>query len=297
MAKVTIPSKRRYDLGLQLGSWHFRPLRGGPDGFALHFAAEGSAVTIQVLATGAVTAEDLEWCIEAGRGMAGLDDDPSAFDAVAKAHPLVEDLHRRFPGVRLTRTPTLWECLFRTVIEQLVTSQEAMETRRRIWRRWGEQIGDSTLFAAPRAEIVSKLTSSELRPFGLGQRRAVTAIDAARRGARLEALRDLAPELAMKKLQSLRGIGGWTANMVAIHAFAYADGILTGDSGAPFVTTLALTGEAGGDEEMASALEPFRPHRARVHRLLSIGERFGLLGIPPRQAPRVDPHRRMPWRY
>ena len=91
------------------------------------------------------------------------------------------------------------------------------------------------------------------------------------------------------------GSAPWTANVVAIRALGHADGVLVGDAGAPFVTTMALTGVRGDDARMVELLEPFRPHRARVHRLFDLADGH-VPGVPPRRKPVVDRHRREPWR-
>lgn len=56
----------------------------------------------------------------------------------------------------------------------------------------------------------------------------------------------------MRWLKSLRGVGPWTAHEIAIEAFGHGDGVLVGDAGVPRLVTVALTGRAGGDEEMPS---------------------------------------------
>ena len=139
----------------------------------------------------------------------------------------------------------------------------------------------------------------ELRALGVGMRRATTLIAGARLGERLERLRSVPIDEAMTWLQSLRGVGIWTANKVAIGALGHADGVLVGDAGMPFVTTMALTGKAGGDDEMLACLAPFSPHRARVTRLFELGQVLigNLPGVPRRPLPKIDPHRRHPWKF
>jgi 3-methyladenine DNA glycosylase/8-oxoguanine DNA glycosylase len=299
VARVVIDvHARKYDLAMQIGRWRMRPIRGGEDGLAVGFAQGPREVAIEVYAAGVVHPGDIDEAVTRARGIAGLDDDPSGFDELSLRHPLVAALHRRFPGARLTRTPTVWEMFARAVIEQLVTGLEAKETRRRIWRRYGPRVGTTDIIAPPLPEVMARVAPWELRPLGLSLKRAVPLIEGARHAGFLESLRTMTPEIAMAKLQHLRGVGKWTANVVAMRALGHADAVLVGDSGAPFVTTMALTGQRGGDDEMVACLEPFRPHRARVHRLLELASFHGALPeVPPQRRPRIDPHRRFPWRY
>lgn len=139
----------------------------------------------------------------------------------------------------------------------------------------------------------------KMRAIGIGAHRAATLREAAGRGETLERLRELSPDLVVEKLQSLRGVGPWTANAVARRALAWADAVPVGDFHAPFTVAAALGGRElvredrhEADQLMLEVLEPFRPHRARVVLLL---ERYAAKGR--RRLPRVDSHRREPWRY
>ncbi len=295
-SEIVAPRGARYDLGLQVRrAEQPRALRGGPDGLAVRWSAVGASVKIDVLAAGAATPEEIAHALHTAIAMAGLDDDPADFPEIARRHPLVAELHRRYPGARLARAPGVWEAFAVAVVEQLVTWEEARDSRRRIWWRWGEPIPGTSLRAAPTGAAIARATPWELRECGLGLRRASTLLGGARRARTLDAMVTLDADEMMRRLRTLPGVGVWTANKVAMSAMGHPDACLEGDAVAPFVTTLALTGRAGGDAEMRACLEPFRPHRARVHRLFELAERDGgVPGVPPRMRPRVDPHRRLP---
>src|SRR5207244_961857 len=96
--------------------------------------------------------------------------------------------------------------------------------------------------------VIARVPPYELRPLGVNLRRAVPLREGALHAVQLEAMRALAPEEAMRRMRTLRGVGVWTANVVAMRALSYTDGVLVGDSGAPFLATMALTGVRGGDE-------------------------------------------------
>lgn len=265
-----------------------RALEGGPDGLALVFRVRGGEVEIQVVARGRATEDDVDRAIEAGRGLAGLDDDPSAFLASVARHPVLGDLARRHDP-RLTRTPTLFESFTVAVAEQLVTTYEAWASIRRLTAVAAQPIADTTLRPPPTADEVKRVPMWKLRAVGIGSRRALTLHEGAKRGDALERLRALDAAVAASKLQSLRGVGPWTANMTVGAAMAWPDAVPVGDLHMPRIVTEALTGEPGDDDAMLAALEPFRPHRARVVKLL----RYTVVRRGP--LPRVDPHRRMPW--
>jgi 3-methyladenine DNA glycosylase/8-oxoguanine DNA glycosylase len=290
------PRGPRYDAA-RIERWPVRALRGGPDGIAASFEARGPAVEIAILARGAASPDDVAWAMEAARGIAAVDDDPTEFFDLARRHPRVAELAEG-SDCRLDRTPTVFESFTCAVIEQLVTSQEARAAIRRLYRDAGELIAGTEHRAPPTPTGVLAVPPWRLREMGIGVRRARTLREGARRGAALERLQRGDPAEAVQKLQSLPGVGPWTANLVAQKALAYADAVPVGDCHAFYVITEALTGEQGDDAAMVDALAPFRPHRARAARLLMRAQIVSRLQAgAPRRFPRVDPHRRQPWKY
>lgn len=274
-----------------------RALRGGPNGIGAAFSVRGGELKVDIVAAGEVTADDLVWAIETARGIAGVDDDPTEFLAMVKGHPVLEELARR-GDPRMSRSPTVFEVYAMAVIEQLVTGLESRRSIARLWRIAGEPLPGTKLHAAPTPAAVRRVPMWRMHEIGVGSRRAATLREGAMRGPALERLRSFAPEVAIEKLQSLRGVGPWTANYVAREAFAYADAVPIDDFHAPYVVSGTLTGEEGGNAEMLEALEPFRPHRARAVMLIESSFARGTLRDGPKwRPPKVDAHRRMPWRY
>lgn len=292
------PRGGRYDVR-PLKKRPIRALRGGTGGLVAAYAVRDGAIDITILAAGgACTEADASAAMIAARGMAAVDDDPREFLAMARQHPLVEQLAQQFDS-RIARSPTVFESFARTVIEQLVTTQEALASIRRLFAHAGEIVAGTVLRAAPTARGVLAVPPWKLHAFGIGSRRSATLREGARRGAALERLRDVDAALAVDKLQSLPGVGPWTANLVAGAALGWADAVPVRDFHAHYVITGALTGEQGDDEAMLEVLAPFRPHRARVVKLITRAQMGGVLpGFEGRSLmPRVDPHRREPWKY
>jgi 3-methyladenine DNA glycosylase/8-oxoguanine DNA glycosylase len=272
-------------------------LRGGPDGIGVLFGARDGTVTVEVLAAGRATPDDVAWAIERARGIAGVDDDPTEFLAQVRGHPVLGDLARG-ADPRMFETPTVFEAYASAVIEQLVTGFESRASIARLQRGAGEPLPGTRLHAAPTAAAVRRVPMWRMHELGIGSRRAAALREGAIRGASLERLRAVPPDVAIEKLQSIRGVGPWTANAVARDAFGYADAVPIGDFHSPYVVTSALIGEEGDDAAMLEVLEPFRPHRTRVVLLLEHSfVRGGLDGGPRWRPPRVDPHRRFPWKY
>jgi 3-methyladenine DNA glycosylase/8-oxoguanine DNA glycosylase len=294
-----VPRGGRYDVR-PLRRSPVRALRGGAHAMVAAFQVRDGGVEITLLARDPSCAEsDRAWAMESARAMIAVDDDPSEFLTVVSRHPLVGVLARRF-DCRLVRTPTVFEAFTRTVIEQLVTTFEASASIRRLTWIAGALVPGTTLRAAPTAEAVLAVPPWKLHAIGIGSRRSRTLREGARRAAALERLRDVDAALAATKLESLPGVGPWTANLVARAALGWADAVPVGDVHAHYVITEVLTGVQGDDDAMLEALAPFRPHRARVVELImqaQIADALPGFERMRRPLPRIDPHRREPWRY
>lgn len=274
-------------------------VRGGPNAIVLGLAWIEGKVRMRVLAAGDCTSADVEAAIDAGRRITAVDDDPTPFLELVREHPLLGPLSRR-NDARIETTPTVFETFAVAVIEQLVTGIEARASIRRLWRIAGEAVPGTSLVAPPTAAAVKRVPMWKMHEIGIGARRAVTLNHGAGRGAALERLRDVAPEVALERIQSLPGIGPWTANAVAKKGLGWSDAVPVGDFHAPFTITAALGGPElprsaleEANERMLVLLAPFRPHRARVATLL---ERH-TMATRTYRLPKIDPHRREPWKY
>lgn len=299
-----LPRGPGYDPRVRLKR-RFVALRGGEDAIVLAFAWVNDRVRVRVLAEGDCSSEDVDRSIDAARRIAAADDDPSDFLAMIEGHPILGRIARRVDP-RIASTPTVFESFSVAVIEQLVTTTEARASIRRLWRVAGAVVPNIELFAAPTAAAVRRVPLWMMHRMGIGARRAVTLHEGAGRGDALERLRAVSPETMIRNVQSLAGVGPWTAHQVARNGLGWADAVPIGDFHAPFAITEALGGpilrreEAkAADAAMLEVLAPFRPHRARVALIL---ERYSFLatrqsGERAWKKPRVDAHRREPWRY
>lgn len=220
----------------------------------------------------------------------GAEDDPSGFRPV---HPLVAELHRRRPHWRLARTATVWDAIVPVVIEQKVTGQEATIGIRALLARHGSPApgpgADRGLRTFPTAEKLRLVPSWDWLTMHIDPARSATLVTVARVADSLERVLSADPAGADAKLRSLPGIGVWTSAEVRARALGDADAVSLGDYHLARDLGWVLAGELLDDDGVVELLEPYRPHRLRVQRLI------GMAGLgAPRHGPRMPPRTHLP---
>jgi 3-methyladenine DNA glycosylase/8-oxoguanine DNA glycosylase len=214
------------------GIWIARATTTGPA--TLRLAAEPGELVAEAWGPGAQLA------IEAAPGLAGLLDDPSA---LVPQHPLIRDLARRFAALRLPRTGQLLAALIPAVTEQKVTAIEAHAAYGALVRRLGRAApGPVALLLPPDAADLAALPYFDFHPLGLERRRAELLRRIGREGPRIESWTALEPAEARARLQTIGGIGPWTAAEATRLAFGDPDAVSLGDAHIPDMVSWALAG-------------------------------------------------------
>ena len=261
------------------GLWRTTTTADGPA--TVRISRESATVRIEAWGPGAGRAAT------AVPGWLGADDRPEEFRP-GDAHPLVTELHRTHPGLRLGRTGRAWDALVPAVLEQKVTSAEAFRVFRELCRLAGEPApgpAPEGMRVVPSARRLLEVTDWEWHRCGLdgARRRALRAVAGV--ASRLEPDADCDSAELQRRLRTVPGIGVWTAAEVVQRALGCPDTVSVGDYHLKNTVGFALTGRRNtDDEEMLALLEPWRGHRQRVVRLI-------LAGGPrrPRRGPRFAP--------
>lgn len=273
------------------------PLRRGSRDPSFQISGDGTIWRTSLLPTGPVAARisratpNAAHCVAWGSGaeefvemlpaMLGADDDASDF---VPRHPTVAAAHRRVPHLRLGRTGLTLEALIPAVIEQRVPGADAFRSWRVLLTRYGTPPpgpAPAGMRVPPSAQVWRNIPSWEFHRANVDPRRAQTVVSCARRAASLERLASWPAAHAREALTSLPGVGEWTAAETAQRAFGDPDAVSVGDYHIPKMIGWTLLGRPVDDDVMLELLEPMRPHRHRVVRLL---EASGLAYEPRRGA-------------
>ena len=242
-------------------------------------APAGPLVVAQAWGPGA------DWLLDALPGALGLHDDISDFDP--SGHPVLRQVARRHPGLRLGRSGRLMEALVPAVLEQKVLTIEA----HRAWRILLAKFGGQPPGPAPRGMRVfpdpktwRRIPSWDWHRAGVEGVRAQTIIRACTVADSLERLLAKTHQEADRLLRTIPGIGPWTSAEARQRAAGDPDAVSVGDAHLPDMVGWALAGRsATNDEEMLELLGPYAGHRHRVTRLVKLSG----LGGPPRRAPKL----------
>ena len=271
------------------------PHRRGPGDPCLRIDPDGTIWRTSLQRSGSVTARivrtapDTVACQAWGEGAAeftenmpvllGADDDAAGF---APTDPTVALAHSRVPHLRIGRTGRVLEALIPAVLEQRVQGVDSFRSWRILVTRFGTPApgpAPERMRVPPPSQVWRRIPSWEFHRANVDPGRARTICGVASRADALERL--TAGRDNHAALTSMPGVGIWTAAETAQRAFGDADALSVGDYHLSTMIGWTLLGRPIDDAEMVDVLEPMRPHRYRVVRLLEVSR---LARLPRRGA-------------
>ncbi|HWH26444.1 MAG TPA: DNA-3-methyladenine glycosylase 2 family protein [Pseudolysinimonas sp.] len=199
----------------------------------------------------------------------GNGDDDAGFDPTR--HAVVRELHHRIRGLHLTRARRILPFLVPTILAQKVTGIEAKRAWRQLVMRHGEAAPGPApvgMRVAPPPSVWRRVPSWEWHRAGVGPQRSDTVMRAVAVGDSLERAVTVEAGEAKRRMQTVPGIGVWTAHEVVQRSHGDPDSVSVGDFHVAKRVGWALTGQRVDDDGMLELLEPWRGHRQRVVRLI-----------------------------
>jgi AraC family transcriptional regulator of adaptative response / DNA-3-methyladenine glycosylase II len=167
-------------------------------------------------------------------------------------------------GTRLPGSFDAFEMAVRSVLGQQITVKAASTLAARIIYAYGEPIqtgieGLTHIFPSPEDILtLDGPIENRLGPLGVTAARSKTIYELARAIVQGEIDLDLParPEEEMKKLMAIRGIGGWTAQYIAMRAMEWPDAFLETDAGVKKALGLHTS------KDLLAMAEPWKPWRS-----------------------------------
>jgi DNA-3-methyladenine glycosylase II len=213
---------------------------------------QGSPTLIEVRSIGTPDNPRLEVTATPGRGLLAEDsviqgivasmfniyDDLAPFYHAVREDPVMADLTRRFHGLKSPTTPTLFEALVDSIIEQQISLNVARSLQVRLIKKTGKRLktGTTEYFCYPSPEALAGVPVTLFRECGMTVRKG-------------EYIRELSASIVsgdldldtfrgyedtgriIRELMEIRGIGKWTAELTIIRGIHRLDAFPADDVG------------------------------------------------------------------
>jgi AraC family transcriptional regulator of adaptative response / DNA-3-methyladenine glycosylase II len=205
---------------------------------------------------------DLTAAVARCRRLLDLDADPVSVAAQLESDPVLGELVRARPGLRVPGCVDGFELAVRAIVGQQVSVSAARTVLGRLVARYGEPLAEPSgalTHRFPTAERLAEIDPADL-PFprqrgeALRSLARLVAVD----GLRFDAGADAAA--ALTALLDIPGVGPWTASYVAMRALGDPDAYLPGDVGLRHA--LQRVGHPAEGPRAAALAEPWRPWRS-----------------------------------
>ncbi len=180
---------------------------------------------------------DMSSAVHRCRRLLDLDADPVAVSESLADDPIIGELVRKVPGLRVPGHIDGFEVAIRAIVGQQVSVAGARTTLAKIAGRYGEVLPAALQQRSPELERLfptpAMLAEADPDTLGVPRARAATIIRVAEHFASGHIQADLAAdrERTMAALLDVKGVGPWTATYVRLRAFGDPDCFLPTDLG------------------------------------------------------------------
>ncbi len=205
---------------------------------------------------------DLTAAVARCRRLLDLDADPVSIGLQLEDDPVLGELARLRPGMRVPGCVDGFELGVRAIVGQQVSVPAARTVLGRLVARYGEPLADTggaITHRFPVADALADVAPADL-PFPRQRGEALRSLArlVAHEGLRFDAGADASAALAA--LLDIPGVGPWTASYVAMRALGDPDVFLPGDVGIRHA--LERLGQPAEGAQATAVAEPWRPWRS-----------------------------------
>lgn len=217
-------------------------------------------------------------------------DDLMPFYRAMEPDAVMAPLTRTLRGLRCPTTPTVFEALIDSIIEQQISLAVAHTIQNRLIRQTGASVrkGDRIYFCYPTPEILAGVPVASLRACGMTSRKAEYIHDLSRSISSgeldIEKFRGYTDtEQIIAELIRMRGIGRWTAELTILRGIHRLDAFPADDVGTRrIIARYYHRGERMSSDEARNFAERWGEWKGLAAFYLEIAD---LLGIEPASLP------------
>jgi len=195
-------------------------------------------VSAELKSDRAITAEDTKKAEAAVNALFSLDLDLNPFYETVKDDRILADVTRKLRGLKSSTTPTVFEALVDSIVEQQISLKVAASIESKIIKKFGDvlHLESDVYYAYPTPQRLAAASTEDLRQCGLSFRKGEyiknvsTLITEGKLD--LEKLRNYeSSEQIIRELDEIRGIGVWTAEFTMLRGMQRLEALPADDLG------------------------------------------------------------------
>ena len=180
-------------------------------------------MVVELKSNSALTLLDRQKTMEAVKFIFNLDFDLCAFYTGIKNEPIMRNLAKQLYGLKNPTTPTVFEALLDSIVEQQISLKVAQAIEVRLVKKFGETLtfDGETFFVYPTPQNIARVSIGELQGCGLSKQKALYILGVAQLivdgKLDLERLKNNQDtKEILSELDAIRGIGIWTAELTML---------------------------------------------------------------------------------
>jgi DNA-3-methyladenine glycosylase II len=195
-------------------------------------------LTVELKSDTAITAEDTKTAGDAVKNLFNLDLNLKPFYEGVKDDKIMAHITRGLWGLKNPTTPTVFEAMVDTIIEQQISLKVAHSLERRVIKKFGDALNleRALYFAYPTPQRLVSVSIEEFRQCGLSFRKSEYIKGASKLitegKLNLEKLKNYeSSEQIIKELDKVRGVGVWTAEFTMLRGMRRLEALPADDLG------------------------------------------------------------------
>ena len=199
---------------------------------------EQPKINVEQKSNSPITLQDKQKAEEAVKFIFNLDIDLCSFYNDVKNEQTMYHITRQLYGLKNPTTPTVYEALVDSIVEQQISIKVAHTIEERLVKKFGETLtlNGESFYAHPTPQNIACASLEEIRNCGLSKRKAEyiqqTAELIVNGKLDLEHLKtNPHPEEIILELDAIRGIGVWTAELTMLRGMQKLDALPADDFG------------------------------------------------------------------
>jgi len=195
-------------------------------------------LTVELKSDGAITEEDAKKAGDTITNLFSLDLDLKPFYETVKDDKIMVRLTRELWGLKNPTTPTVFEALVDSIVEQQISLKVANSIENRVIKKFGDALNleRALYFAYPTPQRLASVSIEEFRQCGLSLRKSEYIKEASRlitkEKLNLKKLESYeSSEQIIRELDKIRGVGVWTAEFTMLRGMRRLEALPADDLG------------------------------------------------------------------